>query len=163
MTVILSQQFFLGEGVPVGLLTAVLTRALALHSRQGREPLRGNNINQSITVAVPLRRHEPVAGDGGLRGPQLSSRGPRGPRVPNRGTLPASSDLEIPILGSGHRVGRPQRPLVRTAYPRAGWSWPAFPRSSAFAGVSLRPLPPILAVGAEALPVTPSGGALFAS
>ena len=44
MTVILSQQFFSGESVPVGLLTAGLTRALALHSRQGREPLRGNFI-----------------------------------------------------------------------------------------------------------------------
>jgi len=42
VTVILSQKFFLGEDVPVGLLTAVFTRALALHSRQGREPLRGN-------------------------------------------------------------------------------------------------------------------------
>ena len=49
MTVILSQQFFSGEGVPPGLLGAVLARALALHSRQGREPLRGNFLIKNRT------------------------------------------------------------------------------------------------------------------
>ena len=73
----------------MGLLTAALTRALALHSRQGREPLRGNCLTGT---SCPLLR---------------------------------SRVFEAPARGP----------------------WPM----------------PILAVGAEALPVTPSGGALFAS
>ena len=109
MTVILSQQFFSGEGVPVGLLTATLTRALALHSRQGREPLRGNS------------------------------------RIHNEHNEYAK---------------------LACAYVTQDPAFPACPLPDAASTVHTAPLAPplrILAVGAEALPVTPSGGALFAS
>ena len=85
----------------MGLLTAVLARALALHSRQGREPLRGNI---------------------------------------------QSSSLQGAAFRSSRRGG-----------------FPASPRGFVFGGVPSATRHAILAVGAEALPVTPSGGALFAS
>ena len=142
MTVILSQQFFLGEDVPVGLLTAVLTRALALHSRQGREPLRGNNNNMRHLMRRGRFLREASVGYFLRTGVVVR---------------PGVRAEAFPLLRP------PLRPLVRTTHPKSGWSWPAFPCNSAFAGASLHPLGLILAVGAEALPVTPSGGALFAS
>ena len=87
----------------MGLLTAVLTRALALHSRQGREPLRGNwswDKRRVVTSCVSA------------------------------------------LCGKSSPAGT-RRTVARQA------------RRGALAR--------ILAVGAEALPVTPSGGALFAS
>ena len=104
MTVILSQQFFSGEGVSVGLLTAILTRALALHSRQGREPLRGNNNNIYHLSRRPSARSHHFGFDPGLHQvrevscdlPPLA-----GPRVEPR---VISSSCDLPPL-AGPRVG----------------------------------------------------------
>ena len=90
----------------MGLLTAVLTRALALHSRQGREPLRGNW--SGALVARPCV---------------------------------FSCVFCFSVVNSSPAGTR--RTVARQAHRGA--------------------LARILAVGAEALPVTPSGGALFAS
>ena len=86
MTVILSQQFFSGEGVPPGLLGAVLARALALHSRQGREPLRGNfpiknRTRKKVVLGVLPPKFDPVRS--GRIGPALSPRGPRACSAPS--------------------------------------------------------------------------------
>ena len=112
MTVILSQQFFLGAFESVGLLTAVRARALALHSRQGREPLRGN-----ITATLFF------IGEGCVIGVCANS----------------STAIYVQVV------------------------WPASPRNLFYKKSGASTVSGILAVGAEALPVTPSGGALFAS
>ena len=93
-------------------------RALALHSRQGREPLRGNQPN-------PFAKTD-----------RLSD-------VP--GDYPTSRTVQDTIL-DGHVCAR---------FRIAG--------SANLSAAGLALSEPILAVGAEALPVTPSGGALFAS
>ena len=100
--------------MPSGLLGAGLARALALHSRQGREPLRGNQQETKNKGRV----------HGGVCSCQTGLVATRNPGFCARFRNGRSAKLRTPSQGA---------------------------------------FKSILAVGAEALPVTPSGGALFAS